>query len=701
MKRRLNGTLLMQMRLIAFLFFLCLALPGWTQEAVPSWNSDSQKAWWTQNPTPDLWPQAAKDLASRLEASYKKDGISCFSQADFQGWMEHLEWINLGLSCPDLLADAKKLETFVALGKDEAISHLFVEKLDPLDVKKQALQNLIQLAQANFNDLHEYAALGVAYSLVFDQPFPGDWPHSQVKQEAVPIGDLDIVQRFNFYVQANRNKKTEIDLTQVPFEYLKFLVNSNVKLSELEYAQGNKIPYKDFEKAFFSITYDKPRVEPAHWAMTWTYPTYTLNDIETKGGICVDQAYYASTLGKGRGIPTIYFTGEGTEGGHAWFAYLSHDLKWVMDCGRYANQNFLKGYAIDPQTWQEAKDTVIEYEVKNGPNNPNYPAAKTALSWARLHSDDSSYRQLLDGARSIMPELVETWQTEANLMDKSDTIDIQDKKEFYQAWITQFQSSADLKVDGQTRLLAVLQQAHDSDADGLQRSIILQNRSSGADLGIKGSFSGISGKIDAQDWEGARLEFEKAVRDFNEQGGGTFVKEVIFPYAEACAQYSQFKQAEDGIKFAEDRMGIYKGSLLDIELSQLKSELALLKQTLPEIDKWFGEMDDGNYDQAWNDATKSLQGEEDIGKWLDRMNRLRKPLGKCTSRTLTRCPSYSRRITSGSGEKIDGDFVFAYYISTFEAQPHCAERVVFQKEDGVWRPMDYKIWSGSGKANGN
>ena len=125
----------------------------------------------------------------------------------------------------------------------------------------QALRNLVKLAQANMADLHEYAALGVAFSLVFDEPFPADWPHSQVGQDAVPVGDLNIVKRFQFYVQANRDKKLELDLTQLRVEDLKYLVDSEVKLSELEYAQGQShIPYDHFDQAFFSINYDTSRI---------------------------------------------------------------------------------------------------------------------------------------------------------------------------------------------------------------------------------------------------------------------------------------------------------------------------------------------------------------------------------------------------------------------------------------------------------
>ena len=303
---------------ILFLALFAISCPAQdaVSQALPSWNGDAQKAWWAKNPSRDLWPKAADALQAQLEAGYKQNGVRVFSDPDFQGWLDHLDWIRLGLDCPDVLADAGQLKAFVALGRDEAVSHLFVEKLDPLDVKKEALKNLLSLAGANADDLHEYAALGVAYSLVFDQPFPKDWPHRQVNHAAVPIGDLDIVQRFHFYVQANRDKKLDLDLTQLSFENLKFLVDSEVSLPELEYAQKNRntIAYSHFADAFFAIKYDNARIGNAAAVYDWPYPSYTLADILEKGGICIDQAYYAATLGKGRGIPTIRFTGYGMDG---------------------------------------------------------------------------------------------------------------------------------------------------------------------------------------------------------------------------------------------------------------------------------------------------------------------------------------------------------------------------------------------------
>jgi len=682
----------MKTGLALFLFF-SLVTVGRADDTLPAWNADTQTAWWAQNPTPDSWEAAAKDLEARLDAAYKKDGSSCFSQPDFQGWMEHLEWIKTGLACRDLVTDGNELKTFVSLGKDETVSHLFVEKLDPLDDKKEALKILLHLAETKPDDLHEYPALGIAYSLVFDQPFPDDWPHHQVAQSAVPIGDLDVVDRFNFYVQANRDKKTELDLTQVPFEDLKFLVDSKVKLSELTYAQASHVSYKDFFNAFFSITYDESRVQSAgNMVLNWDLPTYTLHDIEKHGGICVDQAYYASILGKGRGIPTIFFTGQGSGGGHAWFGYLMRQLKWELDCGRYANQNYPKGYALDPQTWQQIKDTAVDYQVKNGPTNPHYPAATTALAWARLHSGDPSARQILDDARSIMPELIDIWEEESTLMDAGTEIDPADKKAFYQAWITQFQSSADLKVDGQTHLLAVLKQANDPEAENLQRSIILQNRSAGFDLGIKGSVSAVTEKMDAGDWDGARLEFQKAVRDFKDQGGGTFFNEVIAPYVVSCAAHGQFKQAEEGIKFTEDRMSIDSKSILGVEFDHLKRDLDVMQEAFPPLDQWVGKIDAGEYEEVWNNAAKAYQDQVSLKNWLEFMDRTRKPLGKFTSRTITGTPRVMDHAKLGTAKvpvELKGEFFYVRYRTTFDAKAFTEDVLLQKTGDGKWIVSGY------------
>jgi hypothetical protein len=544
--------------------------------ALPSWSDASKNAWWDKNPTPDLWPKAADALRAQLDADYQQSGARVFSDSDFRAWLDQFEWIRLGLESPDQLADAGNLSTFIALGHDETVSHLFVEKLDPLDVKSEALKILLRIAQANAADLHEYASLGVAYSLVFDQPFPDGWPHRQVDPAAVPIGDLDPVQRFHFYVQANRDKKLDRDLTALSFENLKFLVDSEVKLSEFEYAQKNRVSYAQFSDAFFSIQYDTARISTTASVYVWPHASYQLSDIETDGGICIDQAYYAETLGKGRGIPTIRFTGLGMDGAHAWFGYLSNSNKWELDCGRYEQQDYPKGFAVDPQTWQPIDDSVLQNLFKNGARNPSYQPTMTALAWAQLHANDPSYAHILDDAMSIMPEWSGTWRLQAALVEKGNDLD--KKKQFYQNWISQFGNYPEMKVEGQKRLYLDLKAANDPDADGLLKDIILQNRSEGFDLGIAAGADAIDEKFKVQDWDGARMAFESTIRDFGEEGGMTLYSKIVYPYIKGCLENGKLDLADRAISFTQDRMTIDPDSQVGQNFADLKNQLATKKK---------------------------------------------------------------------------------------------------------------------------
>jgi hypothetical protein len=547
--------------------------------ALPTWSDSTQKSWWDKNPTPDLWPAAADALQAQLEADYKRDGVHVFTDSDFQAWLEHLEWIRLGLGSPEVLADPATLATFIALGHDVTVSHLFVEKLDPLDVKTEALKNLVRLSQANAADLHEYAALGVAYSLVWDQPFPDWWPHRQVDHASVPIGDLDVVQRFHFYVQSNRDKKLDRDISQLSFDNLKFLVDSEVKLSELEYAQKNRISYSQFSDAFFSIQYDTSRVSSSAAVYNWPNGSYQLSDIEAKGGICIDQAYYADTLGKGRGIPTIRFTGLGVDGAHAWFGYLSNSNKWELDCGRYEQQDYPKGFAVDPQTWQPIDDSVLQNFFKNGAKSPSFLPAMTALSWAQLHVNEAIYPAILDDAMSIMPEWSGTWRLKAAVLEKG--ADIDKKKKFYQDWQNQFSTYPEMKVEGQKRLYLDLKAAGDPDADGVLKDIILQNRSEGFDLGISAGADAINDKIKAQDWDGARSAFENTVRDFGEQGGLTLYSKIVYPYIKTCLENDKVDLASRAVTFTQDRMTIDMDSQVGKDFSDLKAAVDAKKNANP------------------------------------------------------------------------------------------------------------------------
>jgi hypothetical protein len=662
---------------------------------LPAWSDEAQKAWWVANPTLKQQVLAANGLKRSLDLDYQKNGSAVFSQPDFQGWLDLYAWVKLGIDSGDVLAKADNFDSFVALGSDSRISRLMAEKIEPDDKEPAALEILIHLAQANMADLHEYAALGVAYALVFDVPFPDDWPHAQVAQSAVPIGDTDPVARFQFYVAANRARKLELDLSLQTFENLRFLVDSEVSLSELEWAQQNTttIPYTHFVDAFFSINYATMRVGSGNDVYNWNLKTYRLSDIKSVGGICVDQAYYAYMAGKARGIPTIFFTGQGDAGGHAWFGYLDRSGAWQLDCGRYEQQNYAKGYTRDPQTWEELKDTDLEQMVKNGVNDSSYPAARAALDWARLQGDTPLAKTAYEDARTIMPNLAEAWRAEADYLDRTNA-SVDDLKTFYQAWISQISPYADQKVAAQRRLVGELRKAGDPSADSVEQDIILQNRSGGVDLAVQGTADAIDDHMNAHDWDGARMEYERSVRDFADNGGGTFFYRLVEPYWRECLTHGQVEQAGNGIRFTDDRTKLdqpdWNGpTTISAEFDDMKKKQTGIEAGLAAMQTWLQEIDSGQADQAWSDAGAAFQGQSTSDQWSSTLSAARGKAGNVTSRALTMI-GYHDHWPSADGRLLNGPFVTAKFTATGDSGSF-DENVIFQKTGrDTWQAYSYE-----------
>jgi hypothetical protein len=680
----------------ALLIALALTLAATRLPAqLPAWSDEAQKAWWVANPTLKQQVLAANGLKRSLDIDYQKNGSAVFAQPDFQGWLDLYAWVKLGIDSGDVLAKSDNFQTFVALGSDSLISRLMVEKIEPGDKEPAALGILIRLAQANMADLHEYAALGVAYALVFDVPFPDDWPHAQVAQSAVPIGDTDPVVRFQFYVAANRAHKLDLDPTQQTFENLRFLVDSEVKLSELEWAQQNTtaIPYSHFADAFFSITYATMRLDSGNDLFTWNLKTYRLSDIKAAGGICVDQAYYACMAGKARGIPTIFFTGQGDAGGHAWFGYLDRSGAWQLDCGRYEEQNYAKGYTRDPQTWEELKDADLQQVIKNGVNDSSYPAARTALNWARLQGDAPTAKSAYEDAHTIMPNLAEAWHAEADYLDRTNA-SIDDQKTFYQAWISQVSPYADQKVAAQRRLAGELRKAGDPSADNVEQDIILQNRSGGVDLAVQGTADAIDDHLNAHDWDGARMEFERSVRDFADNGGGTFFYRLVEPYWRECLNHGQVQQAGNALRFTDDRTKLdqpdWNGpTTISTAFDEMKKKQAEIEKGLAAMQTWLQEIDNGQAAQAWTDAGAAFQGLSSSDQWSSAVSAARGKAGNVTSRAVTMI-GYHDHWPTADGSLVAGPFVAAKFTTTGDSGSF-DETVVFQKTGrDSWQAFGYE-----------
>jgi hypothetical protein len=89
---------------------------------------------------------------------------------------------------------------------------------------------------------------------------------------------------------------------------------------------------------------------------------FSLPHILQYGGVCVDQAYFATTVGKSIGVPTAVASAASAEAGHAWVGFLKVQrgaAAWNFDSGRYDEYKGIRGNVTDPQTGQSVADSSV------------------------------------------------------------------------------------------------------------------------------------------------------------------------------------------------------------------------------------------------------------------------------------------------------------------------------------------------------
>jgi len=201
----------------------------------------------------------------------------------------------------------------------------------------------------------DFRRLILALALVWDQPRPQ--PHPQIGRGQLPY-DEPITARYDYFRDLYASKRADIPYGKLSVAALTNVVDTPVPLSELRWVREHVRP-TNWERKFSDIRYDQGRLERTVYQ--WPHGPYTLAAIEEKGGICTDQAYFATLCARAYGVPALLFVGEGRRGGHAWFGYMKGTEKWEMDIGRYTYDKFATGYALNPQTNQPMSDHDMNF----------------------------------------------------------------------------------------------------------------------------------------------------------------------------------------------------------------------------------------------------------------------------------------------------------------------------------------------------
>ncbi len=522
--------------------------------------------WWDQNPNPESWTEARGGLVEALKQRLRSEGLSALkpdspAEQDFRLWQWLGEWPELG---------GQHAKEFAELGKNQDLIRAYLENVREEDSRAQALIMLAQMQARAPQELKNLPLVAVALVLVFDRPFPEQWPHFQVPLSAVPREEVDSVSRLQQMGQLQSRRRYAFDLPVLTVSELKFLVDHSLPESELEWARKNVTTSRSsFDRVFPSIRYDFGRLKAGR--LTWPYPSYRLADIKEKGGICVDQGYFAAMAGKAKGLPTLFFTGQGDSGGHAWFGYLDAPGRWVTDCGKYAEENYPVGNALDPQTWKPITDTELTFLAKGRERSDGYRQVKLWTDYAAAMGEQDG-DEALEAALALQPEFVPAWDVKGLWLEKNGSP--QAREEFWLAFVKRFARYPDLRVLGQEKLLDLAKAKGDIPSiRKLERQILVQNRTKRFDLSIGATASQVGEKVENGDWPGAEAAFRQALREFKGQSGGHLFYGLVVPFVETALSEGEPEAAQSALREAKRVLRAGKDTLVGQGLEKLENQV--------------------------------------------------------------------------------------------------------------------------------
>jgi hypothetical protein len=463
-----------------------------------------------------------------------------------------------------------------ALGSP-AFSEEFYTTLQPVDDPVAVLSVLQQLFAADSVRFVEYQNLALAIAVVYDVPPPPAWPHGQVSAAALPRVLPAPLEAFDFWVKADRGGRTLHRLKRLPAAELKFVVDVVAPFRELVWAQQSVHgSLAEFARVYDSVRYRRERVQ-ANQA-NWPRPRYELALILKEGGICVDQAYFASTVGKAKGVPTLLFRGAGLDGRHAWFGYIDGAQKWRLDCGRPAGQNYVAGFAFDPQSWADISDHELAFISERFRALPTFKLASTHADFAGEFLRDGHPAAAVKAAREAVnrePRHLRGWEVllAAQAAAGADARTVEGTlSEAARA----FQRYPDLEASFARRFAQSLRaRGETSLADAEEKRLAAKNRGTAGrpDLAFQQAAERLARSVQSDDLPTQIRTYNSLVDTYGRGAGIDFFDKVVEPFARHLEQSGQVPAALQAVQRAERTLRIEKGGQLEAELHRLMASL--------------------------------------------------------------------------------------------------------------------------------
>ncbi len=456
-----------------------------------------------------------------------------------------------------------------------AFSREFFTTVTPYDYIPAVFDILQAIRRRDPAKFAAYPSLALALAVVYDNPPPPWWPHQQVTPQSLVRRWPPAADAFAWWTREDAAGHTYHHLNRLGADELKFVVDSVAAFSELEWAQATiDYPLNRLDLAYTSIRYAKNRDVTQN--PIWHGADYRLMSILATGGICVDQAYFATEVAKSRGVPSLLFSGPGSNGRHAWFGYLNADQQWRLDVGRYAEQRFVTGIALDPQTWRPLTDHELQFLTERFRLLPAFSQSETHALFASdflRHGENARAATAARKAVDFEKRNLAAW----DLLTAAETAlgyDAKKREATLREAVLAFQRYPDLEAAFLKRVTQSLRDRGETSlADAEEASLARKNRSDRNDLSIQQARDTLLRSMSTQSFPEQVKLYNSLVDRYGPKGGVGLYDQIVRVFVEHLARNGEGAEARKALARARDKLDVPQSSQLDQEITALAGKL--------------------------------------------------------------------------------------------------------------------------------
>ncbi|MSR70157.1 MAG: hypothetical protein EXS17_07420 [Phycisphaerales bacterium] len=242
-----------------------------------------------------------------------------------------------------------------------------LQQEDAAKVDRLARMLMAQRSEA----LEQFPELAAAIAVVHDAPVLMQ-VNENVAKSAGPIATLD------HFVAAER--ALSFGVRAIAPELLLYIVDVAATSDEMAWALRSYAGHASVGDLYDKVEYDFDNLEKGSTKKV-NVAGWTLPNILRFGGICADQAYFATTVGKSIGVPCVYSTATDGVLSHAWIGFVrkaGRRPQWD-EVGRFGGYQSVEGFIRDPQSGEQLSNTQMPMLVEYGLEPVEDRLASTAL----------------------------------------------------------------------------------------------------------------------------------------------------------------------------------------------------------------------------------------------------------------------------------------------------------------------------------